>query len=324
MLKAGRALTGVSIGIAHIEAGDHSMIDILKRADLALYIAKDIPGSSHVFHTEGLGRFMQAQMAFEHEIALALENGDFFLEYQPIVGAIDNDIQSFEALVRWRHAERGVIFPEHFLPMAARAGHIAAVGRWVVAQAIMDATSWPEHIGLAINASAEELRDPGFAANISDCLTSSGLLASRLTIEITESTLAADIGTIGAGLAGLRDLGVRIALDDFGIGLSSINLLRQFPIDRLKIDRSFTHAMLDGGREGDLIDIIVKLGRAYNMPTTVEGVENERQMHMALSLGAAAVQGYLISQPVPAGAIQQLLVAANGMGEAKPEIRISA
>jgi diguanylate cyclase (GGDEF)-like protein len=324
LLTAGRAVTGVSIGIAFLETEDRAMGEVLKRADLALYIAKDVPGSSHAFHTEGLGRFMEAQAALEHEIGLALETEQFFLEYQPIVNAVGNQVQAFEALVRWRHPDRGVVMPDSFLPMAVHSGHIASLGRWVVGRALGDAASWPEAVGVAINVSAEELRDPGFIDHIGDCLDASGVTPSRLTIEVTEAAFAADVGSVGLGLSDLRQLGVRIALDDFGLGLSSINLLRSFPVDVLKVDRSFTRAMLEDGRECELVDIIVKLGRAFNMPATVEGVENERQMHMALSLGAAAVQGYLISQPVPAGEIQQLLIAANSAGEEKPEIRFSA
>lgn len=321
VLQVGKATTGISIGITYVMAEDQSMAEILKRADLALYVAKDEPGSSHVFHSEGLGRFMQAQAALERELGQALENEAFFLEYQPIVNVTNSDVQAFEALVRWRHIERGVILPESFLPMAVRSGHIVELGRWIISRAINDASSWPDAIGLAVNVSAEEMRAPGFVGHVSDCLARSGLEPTRLTIEVTEAALVADLGS---SLARLRELGVRVALDDFGVGLSSINLLRQFPVDLLKLDRSFTHNMLNSGRDSDLVDVIVKLGQVLNIPTIVEGVENERQMHMALSSGAAAVQGYLISRPVPAGEIQQLLIAANSAGRQEPEIRISA
>nr|WP_246748862.1 bifunctional diguanylate cyclase/phosphodiesterase [Rhizobium setariae] len=322
-LKAGQAVTGISIGITYLDGNDASMADILKRADLALYMAKDVPGSSHVYHTESMGAFMQEQMQLEQEIAIGLANEQFFLEYQPIVRTTDCTVESLEALIRWRHPTRGVMAPEAFLPLAERAGHMTALGRWVMTKAIADASAWPSHIGIAVNVCAEEFRAPGFVAHIRDRLLMEGLDPSRLTIEITEAIFADDLVAVRSGLEDLRAIGVRVMLDDFGIGLSSINHLRQFPIDGLKVDRSYTEAMLDGGRETDLIDIIVKLGRAFNMPATVEGVENERQMHMALSLGAAAVQGYLISRPVPAGVVQQLLMAANGAGE-KPEIRASA
>jgi len=324
LLAAGQAVTGISIGIAFLAPEDHGMGEILKRADLALYLAKDLPGSAHAFHTEGLGRFMQEQTALEVEIGRAIDSGDFFLEYQPIVNANRTGLQAFEALVRWRHAERGVVLPASFLPIAARAGHIARLGRWIVAKAIADAASWPETIGLAINVSAEELRDPGYVAHIADCLATAGMKPSRLTVDVTEDALVADRANLGVGLAHLRSLGVRIALDDFGIGQSSINLLRQCPVDLLKVDRSFTQAMAESGQDCAIVDLIVKLGRAFNVPTTVEGVENERQMHMALSMGAAAVQGYLISQPVSAGEVAQMLIAANLPGQADPEIRFIA
>jgi diguanylate cyclase (GGDEF)-like protein len=322
-LRAGSAITGVSIGISYLDPADTDMADILKRADLALYIAKDIPGSSHAFHTPALAAHMLGQMRIEQEMAAGLRNGEFFLEYQPIVDSARRGYHAFEALVRWRHPTRGVLTPDQFLPVAERSGHIMALGRFVVAQAIRDAAGWPEHIGVAVNVTGDEFRDPNFVRHIRDCLEANSLKPARLTIEITEAVFTADIGLVRACLVELRDIGVRIALDDFGIGFSSISHLREFPIDQLKVDRSFTVAMLDGGRETELIDIIMRLGRIFDVSATVEGVETQTQMDMAFTLGATAVQGYHISRPVSADTVQELIYSA-GFEPLKPALRISA
>lgn len=322
-LTAGRAMTGVSIGITYIDEADTGMGDILKRADLALYIAKDIPGSSHAFHTDLLARHMLDQMRMEQDIANGLRHGEFFLEYQPIVDASDRAYNAFEALVRWRHPERGTIGPDEFLVVAERAGHIMALGRFVVAQAIRDASGWPEQIGVAVNVCGDEFRDPNFVRHIRDCLRASNLDPSRLTIEITEAIFTADISLVRACLLELRDMGVRIALDDFGIGFSSISHLREFPVDKLKVDRSFTQAITDGGRETEIVDIIMRLGRIFNVTSTVEGVETQNQMDMAFTLGAAAVQGYHILRPVSAATVQELIYSA-GFEPLKPPLLISA
>ena len=321
-LMAGTAATGISIGVTTFAATDRSMSEILKRADLALYIAKDVPGSSHAFHSESLEDLLRAQAMLEREIVEALADGHLFLEYQPIVRADSHEIVAFEALVRWRHQQRGVVFPGCFLPLATRTGHMGALGRWVARQAIAEAARWPETVGICINAGCGELCDPGFAAHIGQCLGEAGIPASRLTVEVTEAVLAKDDSAVHSGLWALRELGVRIALDNFGTGHSSINLLRRFPIDQLKVDRSFTRMMLDDRREGEFIDLMVRLGRIFDVPATVEGVENEQQLNMALSLGAAAVQGYHISEPVSAATIQDLL--ATRSDRERPELRASA
>lgn len=322
-LSSGRTVTGVSIGIAYLEDGDTSMGDVLKRADLALYIAKDIPGSAHAFHTDGLAQHMLDQMRIEQEIARGLKQDEFFLEYQPIMAAVDGRFSGFEALVRWRHPSRGVIGPDGFLSVAQRCGHMTALGRFVVAQAIRDAARWPGSAGVAVNVTGDEFRDPGFVDHIRRSLNVSGLAPSRLTIEITEQVFTADIHVVRGCLVELRDMGVHIALDDFGIGFSSINHLREFPVDQLKVDRSFTRTIMDGGRDAQIVDIIMRLGKIFDVAATVEGVETQHQMDMALSLGATAIQGYHISRPVPADTVHAL-INSSGFEPLKPALMISA
>jgi diguanylate cyclase (GGDEF)-like protein len=320
MLAAGKAMAGVSIGVSYLEPADASMGEVMKRADIALYAAKDIMGSAHAFHSEGLGELVVEQTRAEQEIADAFAKGEFFLEYQPIADASNRAFNSFEALVRWRHPTLGTISPQDFLPAAKRSGHMTDLGRWVITHAVGDAATWPDHIGVAVNVTGGELCDPAFIEHIHETLAQHGLDPSRLTIEITEMMFAADIDAVRAALADLRSRGITIAIDDFG--LASISHLRQFPIDRLKVDRAFTSAMVDSSRETELVDLMMKVGKVFGVPATVEGIETETQMDLAVKMGASAVQGFHISHPVPADTVQTLISA--GFAPQKPAFLISA
>lgn len=322
-LRAGRAVIGVSIGIAHFEAEDFSMPDVMKRADLALYAAKEIAGSAHVFHDQALAGGMLERMRTEQEIASGLLREEFFVEYQPVVSAETREVAAFEALARWRHPRRGVLSPEHFISIAERSGHMLALGRFILGRAIEDAGHWPDAVGVAVNVTGDEFRDPRFVGHIGTLLEIHNVAPERLTIEITESAFTVDTAIIQKGLSDLSSLGVKVAIDDFGMGFSSINHLRQFPIDCLKIDRSFTHAMLEGGRETELVQIILRLGQVFGIQTTVEGIENEDQLAVARALGAANVQGFLISRPLPAAAASALACGEPGTLADTP-IRVSA
>ncbi|MGV3548863.1 putative bifunctional diguanylate cyclase/phosphodiesterase [Rhizobium sp.] len=322
-LRAGRAVIGVSIGVAWFDADDFTMPDVMKRADLALYAAKDMAGSAHVFHDAALADHVQDRMRTEQEIASGLLREEFFVEYQPVVSAVTREVAGFEALARWRHPERGVLGPEHFIPIAERSGHMLALGRFVLGAAIADAGRWPDAIGIAVNVTGDEFRDPRFVHHIKTMLGIHAVRPDRLTIEITEAAFTIDMSIIAKGLAELRTLGVKVAIDDFGMGFSSINHLRQFPIDRLKVDRSFTRAMMEGGRETELVEIMLRLGRVFGISTTVEGVENEDQFDAVRALGAADVQGFLISRPLAAPAASALAYAGVA-GTAEMPIRYSA
>lgn len=322
-LRAGRAVVGVSIGVAYFEGDDLTMPDVMKRADLALYAAKDMAGSAHVFHDAELADHVQDRMRTEQEIASGLLREEFFVEYQPIVSAATREVAGFEALARWRHPRRGVLGPEHFISVAERSGHMLALGRFVLGCAIADAGRWPDTIGIAVNVTGDEFRDPRFVHHIKTMLDIHCVEPERLTIEITEAAFIIDMSIIQKGLADLRTLGVKVAIDDFGMGFSSINHLRQFPIDRLKVDRTFTRAMLEGGRETELVEIMLRLGKVFGIRTTVEGVENEDQLEAACALGAADVQGFLISRPLTAGAASALAYSGTA-GLAAMPIRFSA
>ena len=200
---------------------------------------------------------------------------------------------------------------------------IMALGKFVVGRAVDDASRWPQAIGVAVNVTGDEFRDPHFTEHVRTALEIHGFDPSRLTIEITESIFTVDIAIVRKGLAELRDIGVLVAIDDFGVGFSSINHLKEFPVDRLKIDRSFTQDVMSGGRETELVDIILRLGRIFNVRTTIEGIENEDQLELVRALGVGDVQGFLISRPVPANTVIAM-VARPGNDDLSGPLRISA
>ncbi|OJF97322.1 hypothetical protein AX760_17245 [Pararhizobium antarcticum] len=299
-LLAGQFWTGCSVGVAFLERDDRSMSTVLKRADLALYKAKEIPGNSHLFYQPEMAVEAFVKSEIEHDLGRALEEGQFYLEYQPIVGIESRAIRSFEALIRWNHPVKGIIQPDLFIAAAEKTGLILPIGNWVVKTACTEAARWPAPTGVAVNVAGDQFKDRAFVNFIKTCLDEAGLAPGRLTIEVTESIFSIDPQIICESLADLRAYGVRIALDDFGIGFSSINNLRRFPLDQLKIDRSFTHAMLGNQRDADLVDIILQLGHTFQVATTIEGIETEGQLEFVRALGASEAQGFLISRPVSA------------------------
>jgi diguanylate cyclase (GGDEF)-like protein len=299
-LSNGLAKSGVSIGITYSRPADTGMSTILKRADVALYKAKEIEGSSHYHYCDDLARESRQRMELEQDLRQAIQNDELYLHYQPIMGAQSRVVRSFEALLRWKHPVLGDIQPDMFIPTAERTGLILPIGNWVMRKACAEAVKWPIPTGVAVNVSGDQFKDSGFVDFVKACLTETGLAPGRLTIEVTESLFTVDVATIRASLLALRAYGVRIALDDFGVGFSSISHLRNFPVDQLKVDKSFTHAMMGDKRDADLIDIMLQLGATFDVATTIEGIETERQMDYVRDLGANEVQGFLFSRPVAA------------------------
>lgn len=301
-----RLAAGGSVGVTWLEEPDTTMSDALRRADLALYRAKEMPGSQFVVYDRAIAYEAEQRMQMEKDLRLALEEKQFFLQYQPIVNLETNRIHALEALVRWRLKDE-IIRPDMFIPVAEKSGLIIPLGKWILAQACRDAAGWPETVGISINVAGEQFKDSSFVPFISETLRTTGLAPRRLTIEVTESLFTVDVGVVRTSLMRLRAMGLRIALDDFGTGFSSINHLRTFPLDTLKIDRSFTQSMLGDQREAELINVILKLSKAFDMTTTVEGVETEGQLEFIRRAGAGSVQGFLFSRPIDADGVCALL-----------------
>lgn len=310
-LAKGRVGTGISIGVTFLRGGDADLSAALKRADLALYRAKETPGSVHVFYSDSLAEESLLRIELERDLAKAMADDEFFLEYQPIVGVESGAVRSLEALVRWNHPEKGKLMPQMFVPLAERTGFIIPLGRFVMRQACLEAANWPSPVGVAVNVAGDQFKDRSFVDYVQDCLREARLAPGRLTIEVTESIFTIDIDCLADNLSLLRSLGVRIALDDFGTGFSSINNLKTFPLDQLKIDRSFAHAMLADQRDAELIDLITRLGDTFKVATTIEGIETESQMDFVRTLGVSEAQGFLIARPMPADQVQDFFAARS-------------
>jgi EAL domain-containing protein (putative c-di-GMP-specific phosphodiesterase class I) len=250
---------------------------------------------------------MKVRHSLEIDLRHALANGEFELHYQPQVNLLSNKVSGCEALLRWRHPERGMISPAEFIPVAEETGQIVAIGEWVVRQACSDAATWPENIKVAVNVSPAQLMNPNLVPMVIHALAASGTSASRLEFEITEAVLLQNNERTMATLYQLRGLGARIALDDFGTGYSSLSYLRRFPFDKIKIDRSFTKDLSGEGGSLAIVQAIMNLAFSLNMTTTAEGVETEEQLEVIRALGCTELQGFLFSTAKPARDILALL-----------------
>ena len=294
-----RMLVDVSIGISIAPDDGVDADQLLKNADMALYGAKADGRGTHQFFEPGMDARMKARRALELDLRKAIANGEFELYYQPLVNLDNDQVTACEALLRWRHPERGVISPSQFIPIAEETGLIAQLGEWVLKRACADAATWPDHTLVSVNVSPAQFKNQSLPLTVVGALASSGLSARRLEIEITETVLMQhNEGTL-ALLHQLRDLGVRIAMDDFGTGCSSLSSLRSFPFDKIKIDRSFIHELSEQEESVAIVRAVISLARSLNMTTTAEGVETQAQLEKVRALGCTETQGYLHSTPMP-------------------------
>ena len=251
---------------------------------------------------------MQARHLMEHDLRNALPAGEFELHYQPVVNLESNEISGVEALIRWRHPEKGIVPPSAFIPVAEEIGFIVPLGEWVIRQACATAAKWPGDVRIAVNLSPIQFRNPGFVQVVVGALAASGLAADRLELEITESTLLQDSEATLSTLYQLRALGVRIAMDDFGTGYSSLSYLQSFPFDKIKIDRSFVKDIVDGVGSLNIVRAVAAMANGLGMATTAEGVETKEQLETVKAEGCTEMQGFLFSRPVPAEEIEALLL----------------
>jgi EAL domain-containing protein (putative c-di-GMP-specific phosphodiesterase class I) len=237
----------------------------------------------------------------------AVADRAFEIHYQPLVDLAGKNVTGCEALLRWRHPERGMIPPAEFIPIAEEIGLIVELGEWVLRKACEDAMDWPGHVRLAVNVSPMQFKSKTLALKVAAALADTGLAPHRLEIEITEAVLIRDDDEALAVLHQLRDLGVRIALDDFGTGYSSLGYLQRFPFDKIKIDRSFINDIAEAGGSSTIVEAVINMATARNMATTAEGVETVQQREVLRDLGCTQMQGYLFSPPVPTRRIAELL-----------------
>lgn len=308
IIEGQTAPTSASIGIAVAPGDGTDTTVLLKNADLALYRAKRDGKATFHFFEQSLDEQARRRREMELDLRLAIKDGGFELHFQPLYSLTKERLQGFEALIRWNHPSKGIISPAEFIPLAEETGLILQVGEWVVREACRIASSWPEDISVAINISPKQFTYPGLSTTILQALTTSGLAPRRLELEITESVFIADVEHTLATLHSLRNLGVRIALDDFGTGYSSLSYLRQFPFDKIKIDQSFVRDLAQQGNNAHaVIRAITTLADALSMETLAEGVEDEQQCRILREEGCGSIQGYLLSRPVRADVVQEML-----------------
>jgi diguanylate cyclase (GGDEF)-like protein len=314
MVVDGHNLTvGASIGIARCPENGRDYNQLLKFSDVALYDAKAQGRGRHSFYTDELGDVIRARRALENELRRALELGQLQLHFQPLIDIHQNRITTCEALLRWHHPERGPISPAVFVPIAEEMGIITDLGKFVFEQAMKACMTWPSDVAVAVNVSALQFQQSDVCAVISSALSKSGLDPRRLEVEVTESVMLRNVDETTAVLKRLAGTGVRISLDDFGTGFSSLSYLHALPLDKVKIDRSFIANIHDDNRSLVLLSGVTHLAKELGLIVTIEGVETTEQMHILCDkVHVDQMQGYLFGRAMPAREISELLWATRG------------
>jgi diguanylate cyclase (GGDEF)-like protein/PAS domain S-box-containing protein len=297
-----------SIGVAIAPQHGTDLDQILKNADMAMYAAKSAGRRTWRFFEASMDAHVRARRELETDLRKAIADEALEVYYQPCLNLKNNKVTGCEALVRWRHPERGMISPAEFIPIAEETGLIDAIGEWVLTKACAEAATWPDAINVAVNVSPVQFRSGTLALKIVAALAASGLPADRLELEITEAVLIRDDDIALEILHQLRAIGVRIALDDFGTGYSSLSYLQRFPFDKIKIDRCFVNDLAEADGSS-IVQAVVNIAAARHMATTAEGVETERQQELLRGLGCTEMQGYLFSAPKPAEEVRRILLA---------------
>jgi diguanylate cyclase (GGDEF)-like protein len=304
-IEGHQVVVSTSIGIA-ISPNDGSTTEqLLRNADMALYRAKSDGRSVFRYFEAEMDQQLQARRSLEIDLRTAVQNGEFQLFYQPQVDAVTEEITGCEALLRWDSPSRGMVSPGEFVPLAEEIGLIVPIGEWVLKQACCEAASWPKPVRVAVNLSPAQFKSRSVMQSVINALAVSGLEASRLELEITESVLLHDNEATLATLHQLRSFGIKISMDDFGTGYSSLSYLRSFPFDKIKIDRSFIKDISDKGDCAAIVKAVAGLGKGLGIATTAEGVETIEQLHKVRNEGCTEVQGYLFSAPQPAAALRE-------------------
>jgi diguanylate cyclase (GGDEF)-like protein/PAS domain S-box-containing protein len=312
LLDGHSVVIGASIGIAMAPGDGDESEKLLKNADMALSRAKNDSRGTFAFFEAGMDARAQSRRKIEIDLRDAIHNGVLRPYYQPLVDLATGRITGFEALVRWPHAERGMISPAEFIPVAEETGLINSLGSLMLRRACIDAATWPDDVRVAVNLSPLQFRVGNLLSLVMDALTQSGLPARRLELEITETLLLEKSSQVLATLHALRALGVRISMDDFGTGYSSLSYLRSFPFDKIKIDQSFVRD-LGSNREGQaIVRSIISLGMGLGVTITAEGVETEAELSCLRAEGCHEGQGFLFSRARPNAEIVALLSAQRG------------
>jgi len=305
------SFVGTSIGIT-LFPNDSDDADILIRnADIALYRVKETEKNGYCFFKEEMDQEIANKMKLTNELHKALEHNEFSVYYQPIIDAKTGLISSAEALIRWKHPQRGFVSPDEFIPLAEQTGLIAPLGEWVLKTACFTAASWSKLTNsaprISVNLSVRQLQLEFTKQDVENIIKQSGLDASHLIFEITESLVMHNSDEAIAWMNSVKELGVTFSIDDFGTGYSSLSYLKKLPVNNLKIDREFIRDIVDNQEDASLVKTIIAIGQSLRLKTIAEGVEDEQQLNYLRKMGCDYIQGYYYSKPIPADEFAKLL-----------------
>ncbi|MGI9400963.1 MAG: putative bifunctional diguanylate cyclase/phosphodiesterase [Rhizobiaceae bacterium] len=299
---------GASVGIAQCPANGQDFNQLLKVSDVALYDAKARGRGRYSFYSDELGDVVRDRRALENELRRAIKQDQMEVHFQPLVNVEESRISTCEALLRWKHPERGHISPSVFIPIAEEIGMISQIGKFVMEEAAQRCMEWPEYVSVAVNVSSLQFQQSDVCAVVSGALAKSGLDPKRLEVEVTESAMLKNIDETTAVLSKLSDAGVRISLDDFGTGFSSLSYLHALPLDKVKIDRSFIEDINTDERSLVLLSGVTHLAKELGLQITIEGIETEEQRDILMSMVKVdEMQGYLFGKAMPANDVSELL-----------------
>jgi diguanylate cyclase (GGDEF)-like protein len=294
-----RLVVTASVGVA---MGDRATAEeLLRDADIAMYRAKWDGKNGYVVFESGMQDAVQSRMELEMDLRDAFDKDEFFMVYQPTFDLREMVPTGMEALIRWRHPTRGIVQPDDFVPLLEETGLIVDVGRWVLREACRQGAEWREagrRVGIAVNVAARQLDRDEFVEEVREALSDSGLAPEQLTIEITETTIMANAEETAGRLASIKEIGVRVAIDDFGTGYSSLAYLQRFPVDALKIDRSFISKMSNDAEGETLIRTLVQLGKSLSIETLAEGIEQAQELSLLREESCDTGQGFLFARPL--------------------------
>jgi diguanylate cyclase (GGDEF)-like protein/PAS domain S-box-containing protein len=316
VVEGRKVFLGASVGIVVASASNSNPVDLLRDADVAMYAAKAEGKNRSKFFEPGMRRAVLERMTMESDLRSVITRGQLALFYQPIVDLATGNIVGAEALVRWRHPQRGLVPPGQFIPLAEETGLILDIGRWVLREACVQIKKWRDRfpgapLKVSVNISSRQLGDPRLLDDMRTNLTDLEIASEWVVLEITESVLMRHTGRVEETIAGLQELGLRFAIDDFGTGYSSLGYLQSFPVDILKIDRSFVTRVAAGPEESALARAIVKLAHSLGLTTVAEGIEEEDQLESLRAMGCSFGQGYYFSPPLEAADMEDVLRVAR-------------
>jgi EAL domain-containing protein (putative c-di-GMP-specific phosphodiesterase class I) len=316
-----------SVGVAVFPDDGNDIDQLMRHADVAMYQAKNSGRDNLQFFTKELNHKVVRRLQLENDLRHAVERGELLLHYQPRIHAQSGALAGVESLVRWMHPARGLIPPADFIPIAEETGLIVGIGAWIINEACRQHQSWQQQglgaVPVSINLSALQLREPGLCATLAQALLRHAVDPAQIELELTESLLMDNVADTIAVLRDIKSLGCAISIDDFGSGYSSLNYLYRFPIDRLKIDRSFIQSMHGAPKNLAVINAIIGLGHTLGLKVVAEGVEHLPEAEQLRAAGCDELQGFHYSRPLPAEQAQQWIRAHGSTLEAGRALRLA-